>query len=530
MSESFAEARGHAGTVEIARINPMGLERATAPGSMDDLGGLDEARFIPIGSGRGEGHSGAVDEFAIATLRSLEQGRTLVVLLIDQSRSVLYGDLPKIIERMDHYFSEIDANLIEHLRDRGRWVVVGFGRSARVICEPTYDLNTVKQALRAVEVDPSGVENTGQALDLVLARYGGAGYKRMLIGAITDEAGDDIINPALLERLIVRMREANANFYVFGYEAVFSARKKHVSFVLDPKVVRGADREAIRGFEGRTIYGWEDAGPECPRPELWWATDWYNWNNWGGSINGILSGFGMYGLNRMVLATRGMYFLLGNESKYDKDKLYAGYRPDICSILQYEQRMAEIPLRRALYQVWREMGTYYMGNDLRSPQQIEAALDKSARARTYCMAQASELKKLLDEGPPAGPNPTRWEAQAAVTIAELLRFRFMLGQYYGALLQTYQKAGRIVPPGKRYVFGRGKAPDDYVGPKEAKEEYDMAHYYIQKVLDRHKGTPWEVLAVRIRADIYPWKCSIVDLPAPPPPGYTAPPSPPSLAF
>lgn len=532
LSETADSAAGGAGEAIIEPLRPIGMAAVTAEGDIGDMEGFGDGSFNMVGTRAigGIGHARAVDEFAIATINHCDKGRTLVVLLIDRSRSVIYGDLPRIIARMDHYFSEVDLHLAEGLRAKGRWTVISYGRRPTFKCPPTVDLERVKAALRGVRVDPSGAENVGAAIDAALKAYGGGDYEYMLIAAITDEAGDDIVSPALLEGLIGRMRKARARFYVFGYEGVFSARKKRISFKLDPEVVKGADRAAIRGFENRVIHGWADAGPECPRPELWWGVNWHTWGVWGGGLNGIPSGFAMYGLNRLVLATRGTYYLLRADSRYDREKLYAQYRPDISSIVTYEKRMSEVPLRRALAKIWREMGTYYLSNDLRSRAVVDRCLKKSLSARKYCISEAAHLKNLLANSKPSGSNWGRWEAHADLTMAELLRFRFMQGQYHAQLSRTWRKTGRALPAGKRFVLRRGKAPQDYVGASEAKKEFLLASQYIERVILEHKGTPWEALGRRLGSNLYPWRCSVVDMPKPPPPGYKPPPQPPALAF
>ena len=522
-SESLTAAVSKTSPVEIAKVNLVGVSTAVSAGSEGDFekaGG--EFQLAPGKGGKTVG--GAVDQFAIVTLNSLMRGKTLVVLLVDQSRSIVYGDLPLVIQRMDHYFKEMENNLPAGMESRGEWVVASFGRTCEIRGEPSSDLAYVKNRLASVTVDTSGVENVGEAVQTVLRRFAGRGYKYILIAALTDEAGDDINNPAVLERVTAEMRRAGARFFVFGNESVFCARQKLIVFTLKQEIVRGPDRDAIRGFEGRTIYGWADGGPECPRPELWWGANWGLWSVWGGAFNNLASGFGMYGLNRMVLATGGTYFLVKPESKYDEEKLYGRYKPDMCSMLEYDQRMVRSRLRRELTQTWKEMGYFYLSYDLRSGQDIETALQKSLSGRAFCAQRARELEAVLRTSEPEAFNAARWEAHGDITLAELWRFHFMLGQYHEVMRRTWERQGRQLPPGKRFILSRGKVPDDYVGPKQAKEEYDQALQYIERVLNKHKDTPWAVVAGGLKNNVYPWKCELADIPKPPVGGGPAPPS------
>jgi hypothetical protein len=90
----------------------------------------------------------------------------------------------------------------------------------------------------------------------------------------------------------------------------------------------------------------------------------------------------------------------------------------------------------------------------------------------------------------------------------------MLGQYHEVIRHEWERQGKKLPEGKRFVVQRGRAPDDLVGPDAAKQEYDIALQYIQLAMERHKGTPWEVLAKRLQEGICPWKCVVADLPPP----------------
>ena len=535
-TESFEAAVSNTTEHTAERINILGITAPAGMGTDGDFAGEGgEGWDLAPGTGSGEGIEGAVDQFAIITINSMMRGETLVVLLVDRSRSIIYDDLPLVIKRMDHYFKEIEDHVPAGLEDRGRWVVVSYGRNPTFVCKPSRDLAYVQNALASVAVDVSGQENIGRAIDVILDRFGGAGYKYLLIAAMTDEAGDDIYDPRVLESVIKRMRQAGARFFVFGYESRFSARKKQIVFKLDPALLRGADRAAVKGFEGRTVYGWADAGPECPRPELWWSSNWHNWHVWGGDLHNIPSGFGMYGLNRMVLATNGIYFLLQIESNWDQEKMYSRYAPDICSVFDYDRRLAAHPLRRELKTVWSELGHLQLSSDLRTANQIDNALKKSYEGREFCIRHAASLRKTLKTCEPIGHNWGRWEAHADLTIAELLRFRFMLGQYHAAVQQAWNKVGRKMPPNHHLVLGRGQAPQDFVGPQGAKDEYDAALHYIDEVVLKHSGTPWGMFGSRLRGSLFPWKGNVVQHPPPPkgdgskPPPASPPPIPPSLS-
>jgi hypothetical protein len=514
--EDYNTATTSSARVEIPRVSILGLMSSTRTGSEDDWE-RDMGEGLRLAPGKGSGSAGgAVDQFAVVTLNCMMQGKTLVVLMIDRSASVLYGPLPEIITRMDHYFDEIKNNLPEEVEEKARWVVVSYGKAPNFECQPSADLEYIKNALRGVTSDRSGVENLGLALEAVLDRFANTGYKYLLIAAMTDEAGDDVNNPVVLERAIKRIREAKGRFFVFGYESIFCARKKPVT--ISAAQFKGQDRAEYEKYakatgkklEEITISGLADAGPECPMPELWWAQ------------TALPSGFGMYALNRMALATDGIYFLLKPESKYNEEKLYAKYKPDICSVFAYRERLSEVPLRRKLVELWAQFQTnrFPLGEDLRSAQQVQQVLDTSVQARGYYTAQAGELRQLLDTSPPVGDTWSRWEAHGELTLATLLVNRFVVGQYHEVVRRGWDKIEGAVPPKKRLVVRTGQAPKDFVGPEAAKAEYDTALGYIERMVEKHKGTPWETLAAQLKGSLHPWTCALEDIPAssPPSPG------------
>jgi hypothetical protein len=462
--------------------------------------------------------------FAAVTIDAIANGRTLVVLMIDRSRSVIYGDLPKISELMNYYFQEIDRNLPVALTGRVRWQVVSYGRQPRFKGKPSSNIEYVKEAVTSAKVDTSGEENVGAAVEAVLDRFSNGDHENILIAALTDEAGDDMRNTVLLERIINRMRRNNAHFYVFGYESVFCARKRRVHLNLDPDLMRGQDREAIRGFAGQQVHAWIHGGPESPCPELWWGENWRRWRHWGATLNDLSSGFGTYGLTRLVLASGGHYFQLDWDRKYDREKLYGKYRPDICSRFVYDRRMKEIELRAVLKTTWEKMGGFYLRTSLRSDEQVRDSLMKARSARRSCLDHANQIERLLSRSKPRGHNWTRWVAHAELTRAELLRLHFMLGQYEATLIRAQEKYGEdLGPRKKRIIIRRGRPPADYKNFQHTKDARDMALGQIQLVIDAHKATPWAAMAGRLKRGIYPWKTDLRDQPGPPTAGDPSPP-------
>ncbi|MFW6457714.1 MAG: vWA domain-containing protein [Planctomycetota bacterium] len=519
--ESHSDAAESAADVDAENVDIMGMESAVADGGEGDFEGEGGGGWdVAAGDGRGGGVGGAVDKFAVATINAIANGRTIVVLMIDRSRSVVYGDLPELVDRMNHYFDEIDKHLPVELTGQGKWQVMSYGEEPKLKGQPSDDLDYVKEALGSVSVETSGKENVGAGIEMILDKYEDSEYENILVACLTDEAGDDIQDPVVLKRAVNRMRKTNTRFFVFGYEAVFATRKKRVHLKLDEdnlETMQGEDRDAMRGYEGKTVFGWADAGPASPRPELWWGDDWRRWKRWGATVEGIYSGFGMYALNHMTLATNGTYFILEDESEeYDLDKMMAKYRPDICDKFEYDKRNERSELRKALSETWKEIGRFYLETNLHTEKAVKKNIRRAEEGRDYCIQRAKQIDKLIDESEPEGQNSERWIAHAELTRAELLRLRFMLGEYYLTLSEAAKEHSGAIKnlkqKDKRIIMRRGKAPDDYKGPQQAKKERSLAKEFIETTIDKHNDTPWGVLSKRMNKNIFPWKAKLEDKP------------------
>jgi hypothetical protein len=230
----------------------------------------------------------------------------------------------------------------------------------------------------------------------------------------------------------------------------------------------------------------------------------------------------MYALNRMTLKTRGTYFILRKEGEkkhsYNRKKMLASYFPDACSRFIYDKRNKQIPLRNVLQKTWKKIGKYYLPLEMRTDRELGKNRRMAEEGRNYCITHAKKLDKLIKQSKPRGRNWDRWIAHAELTRAELLRLRFMLGQYYMTLSDSAKKHGHnLRERKKRYIMHQGEIPSDYKGPEQAETEYRQAQDFIQLCIDKHQGTPWEILAKRMKRKIFPWKATFKDWPEPDPP-------------
>ncbi|MFP4026640.1 MAG: cytochrome c oxidase assembly factor Coa1 family protein [Candidatus Brocadiia bacterium] len=449
----------------------------------------------------------AVSHLCIAAINSAVRGKTLVVFLVDRSPSMRCSQVSAFSRKLNHDYEEVEENLPEASQKNLKWAVMAYGKDSQIVREPTYSLPLLEGLFGEMKPDNSGIENLGGAIETALQYFGADKYKHILIAALTDEAGDDLESNESLERTVRMLRKANTRFFVLGKIASFCTPRERIALRreqtdLKPK----GDKKA-----GKLRSGWVERGPECPRPELWWVEDLDRWSRWEGRLDGIPSGYGIYNLNRLCVYTKGVYSLLDDAFDYDPQKLFVGYPPDICSRKKYDKSCKEDPLRKTLRKVWKGMPDLYLKCRIDSTEELKACLQKARKGREFCSQSLGELDEILKAGAESGStdslhNRKRWLAHAHLTLAELHRIHFMLGQYHEVLAKWQSLHGGGVPTGKVYAMVRGRAPEDFVGPRAAKREYQEALKHIKSVQDRHSDTPWAVAAKRLAEGLHPWRC------------------------
>lgn len=511
-AETYDSARENMEQVEVERVDVLAMDEAMRAGQADDFEPVGHEAPISFAvSKKTKGMASAVDQFAVITLNSARSRRTLVAFLIDRSRSIIYQHLPDFIARMDHYFEETDINLAGDLRDRVEWLAVSYGQQYRFTCSPTNDMEKIKAALASITIDTSGRENVGAAISAVVRRYEND-YGQIVIAVMSDEAGDDVRNPQTLEAVTHQLVSADATLCVFGYESTFALPRKVVSMKLDPKILSPEDRARIRGFEGETVSQLIEAGPECPMPELWSPEHRWLTGRWGGNLRNIQAGFGMYPLNRMAMATGGVYFDLKGESDYDEEKLYARYQPDLCSAKKYVERVRKSDLKQELFAIWEKVPHLYLEDHLGTRDAIEDRIELAAEANRFCEAKAERLGGLLQSADLDGTNAMRWRAHGDLTLAELVRLQFLLQQYAATLSEALKELPREIPETKWVVFGNGNMPGDLRGGSKGREQYERARKLLEKVKEDHKNTPWATAADRMLEELKPWKWDLRNRP------------------
>ena len=282
------------------------------------------------------GATGAVDRLTFEILQSVEERKTLVVWLFDQSGS-LHRQRAAIRDRLDRVYQELGIASSAIDRDkqkRGKMnhdallltSVIGFGGKDPVLFTdpPTEDVEEVKTILDNIEIDSSGVENVFTAVNTAADKYkslrksrGGNGPQRnVLFFVVTDERGDD---ENKLESAISSCRNVGIPVYVIGVPAPFGRKESLVKYVdPDPK------------FDQTPQFARVDQGPESLLPEYVQVGFTGNFEN----EPVIDSGFGPYALTRLCYETGGIYFSVHPNRTMDR-RVRRGELSAYASVLEY---------------------------------------------------------------------------------------------------------------------------------------------------------------------------------------------------
>ncbi|MFP6768464.1 MAG: vWA domain-containing protein, partial [Planctomycetaceae bacterium] len=240
----------------------------------------------------------ALDLVTWEIANNLKEHRLLVVWLLDASSS-LNPKRQIIQKRLRRIYGELNAlERIGQLPMREQPMlsaVVSYGQRTNYLTKtPTDRFSKIEKAFGEVKTDVSGKENVFTAVCQVMnlwGHYRGKQGRRILLVAITDEAGDDHGPP--LEVAINRCRRRGAKAYVIGPSAPFGARKGYVPYVAPEN--------------GKTYQLPVDLGPEAAIPDHISLPFWFSGPQYDRPP--LSSGFAPYALARLVSETGGMYFM-----------------------------------------------------------------------------------------------------------------------------------------------------------------------------------------------------------------------------
>jgi hypothetical protein len=481
---------------------------------------INESLAIKGAAGVGTtGAAGAVDRLTEEIAESLDDRRTLVVWVLDQSLS-MQPQRQGIVDRLDRIYKELG---ITEQRDSytGRAnapmlaSVVAFGDKITFrTTEPTDDIEEIKQAIRGIENDPSGVERTFTAVGMVAKKFQHfrtqAPRRNVMIIVFSDEVGDDAEQQ--LDNSVDICRRYEMPVYVVGIPAPFAKREVEVKYVdPDPKFDQSARWIPVR------------QGPESLYPEgvqLAFARG-------SDDLNHLDSGFGPFALTRLCYETGGMYFTVhpnrrgsgrrqgevaAMSSRLDHffdPAIMRPYQPDYIRVKEYEQKLAHNKARAALVKA----ATQSQIQPMESPKLEFPKVDEAGLKRTLDEAQQAAAKlgpkvdmlyQLLKEGEKDRSKLTepRWQAGYDLAMGRVLAVKVRTEAYNAMLAKAKGGLKFQKPDSDTFVL----QPADEISVGSALEKMaKQAREYLERVRQQHSGTPWALLAERELKEPIGWK-------------------------
>lgn len=472
------------------------------------------------------GSAGAIDRLTHEILLSMEERKTLVVWLFDQTAS-LASQRQAIHDRFERIYEELgvieaagaDA-FIKHEDKPLLSSIIAFGSGMTLLTkEPTDNLSELKKAVREMPNDESGLESVFTSVHEAAKHYAKYRYttseqqepeRNVMLVVVTDEAGSD---QNKLDETVKMCRRWAMPVYVVGVPAPFGRRETQMKWV-DPDP----------NFDQTAQWGVVEQGPESFMPER------INLSFSGSNEDElpIDSGFGPYALTRLCFETGGIYFAVHpnrnvtREVKRGEVAAYSAhlshffdpdvmrqYRPDYVSVNEYQKRISQNKARWALVRAASASQLSQMDSPtLRFVKSDEAAfanaLTTAQQAAAALEPKINTLYEELRQGEADREKETilRWQAGYDLAMGRVLAVKVRT-ETYNAMLAAAKRGLKPKDP-KNNTWILEPADEISVGSQYAKLA-EKAKMYLNRVVTEHPDTPWSMLAQRELKDPIGWK-------------------------
>ncbi len=462
------------------------------------------------------GTQGAVDRITHEILLSLEERKTLVVWMFDQSASLL-KQRDEILRRFDNVYDELNtlqASGNEAFEDHDDVAlltqVVAFGSQyGPMMRKPTDEMDAIKQAIRDIKVDESGVENVFGAVAAVGREYRhlckvdrrtGEKERNVMIVIVSDECGDDIQN---LDAAIDICRSNLIRVYTIGVPAPFGRENTYVKWVdPDPQYDQSVQWAPVR------------QGPETVYPER--IKLHFTSNEQEEEL--FDSGFGPFGLTRLCYQSGGMYFTVhpnrvsqggqvprwqtstysAHLSRFFDPDVMRRYRPDYVTQSEYLRRLEQNEARFALVNAARLSRV----KPMRPPRLRFEKLDEARftnevsvaqRAAAVLEPQINDLYEELRKGERDRDDEIslRWQAGYDLAMGRVLAVKIRAESYNAMLAMAKTSLKFENPRNNTWVL---KPANEISTGSQAEKLAERARMYLERVIANHPDTPWAVLA------------------------------------
>jgi hypothetical protein len=550
----LAAAMSLAPQVSEVSIVPSPWEAPTvdlAPLEVNQVVETASARFyhqnLVVRGAAGEGTTGAegaIDRITHEILLSLEERKTLVVWMFDQTAS-LVPQRQALRQRLDRIYQELGIFQVvpqdASVKDEDKPLlsaVIGFGQSFQVMTlKPTDQIAQIQRALADLPLDDSGTENVFAAVLEAARRYAryrhttpsrGEPERNVMLVVFTDEAGSD---PQHAEEAIKMCRRWAMPVYVVGVPAPFGQRQTRMKWIdPDPR------------YSQEVQWGIVEQGPETPLPELVRIA----FADSGDYEEPIDSGFGPFALTRLCYETGGIYFAVHPNrelarpvrrheiapyssylARFFDPEVMRKYKPEYVSLPEYQKRISQNKARWALVQAasssqeLRPMENPVLRFVKRGEDEAEfvQALSAAQQAAAALEPKINALYQILQQGEADRDKETvlRWQAGYDLAMGRTLAVKVRT-ETYNAMLAAAKRGLKFANP-KNNTWVLRPSDEISVGSQYAKLA-ERARMYLTRVIREHPDTPWAMLAQRELSQPlgWSWREEFTDLsPRPPAP-------------
>ncbi len=487
-----------------------------------------------------EGTDGAIDRITEEIILSLEERKTLVVWMFDQSASLL-RQRDAILDRFDKIYMELDrlqaggaAAFEKHSDIPLLTQVVAFGAASDLMLKkPTDDVEAIKQAVRDIPVDETGIENVFAAVANTCREFRGLSRvdrltgqreRNVMIVIVSDECGDDVEN---LDAAVDLCKQGLIRVYTIGIPAPFGRENSWVKWVdPDPAYDQSVQWAPVR------------QGPESFLPERINL----NYTSRIEEESLIDSGFGPYGLTRLSYQSGGMYFTVHPNRKINGEsipqsetadysawlsrffdpELMRRYRPDYLSANQYVSLAKANKAREALVTAAQQSRLQPLTPPALRFEKFDEAdfvnsVSRAQRAAAVLEPRINRLHEILAAGEKDREREVtpRWQAGYDLAMGRVLAVRIRAESYNAMLAMAKTNLKFKNPKSNTWVL---RPADEISTGSQAEKLAQRARMYLERVVKDHPGTPWAFLAEEELRTPIGWKWSERFIEPPRPPG------------
>lgn len=434
---------------------------------------------------------GALDRLTLEIIQSANQKDTNVIWLMDSSIS-LYNQRQNIHDRISNILQQISVEPSEH---KVQHRIVSFGQSCiNISKEFTNDSSTLKEDIKRIVIDNSGIENIFSAINYSCIQS----YKknsRLLVIVFTDETGEDV---QYLDAVSSLCRKQGTMIYVVGNPAPFGKSKAQFRFVEFDQSYKSEDR-------------WVeiDQGPETIAPIV------LNIKSLPIDNETLDSGFGPFALSKLCLDTGGIYFSvhpdrdkkISNKNETTPLNSYISYFFDALVMNKYNPDYRSISIQTI------DINKSQAKSSLVKACQIPLHISNDQRLKFHCFTQDQFIQELNDaqkfaakiepqinqiyqilitgEKDLSNLSDKRWIASYYLALGRILNAKCRIELYNSSLAQAKFGIKKQQDRSNIFILEPTNKP---IENSQLQKLANLGKHYLELIVKNYPETPWSLIA------------------------------------